>query len=259
MKKIILSTLAISSLVLAGGHVSPPKVEKILVEQTVETEEASSWSFEFSPYLAMSSISGDSGVVTPSAPMELDFDTILDALEFGSATHLEAYHNSGWGFGVDYNYISLGADGDANILRIDVKQAVFEGYAIYRQQLSNGTLDYFAGVRNWRLKMDARIQNRANLRNTDESWIDGIVGAKWTNKLSENWNFYVRGDIGAGNSDLTASASVGFRYSINEWLDLDMNYKGLWVDYETGTPNTLNYFKYDTVTSGPIIGLNFKF
>jgi len=31
------------------------------------------------------------------------------------------------------------------------------------------------------------------------------------------------------------------------------------VDYQTGTVGTLDYFRYDTLTQGPIIGLNFKF
>jgi hypothetical protein len=66
------------------------------------------------------------------------------------------------------------------------------------------------------------------------------------------------GDIGAGDSNFTATAA-GVRYTINEWLDFDLQYKALWVDYETGTPNRVGHFKYDTTTYGPIVEINFKF
>ena len=257
MNKTVLSTALFSSLLFAGGDVSPVVVEPVV-------EEVSSWEFEFSPYLAMSSISGDSAVILEqSNAVELGFDDILDALEFGVAGHFEALHNSGWGVLVDYNYVSLGGSGAIpgypNTLTLDIKQAVFEAQGFYRQNLENGSFDYIAGIRRWNLKMDAEISNRPNFHNTQNDWVDGIVGVRWINNLSENWKFYVSGDVGAGGSDFTASAIAGVRYTFNEWLNLDVQYKGLWVDYETGTANTLDYFKYDTVTYGPMLGLNFKF
>jgi len=258
MKKIVLSTALFSSLLFAGGDIAP------VVEEPV-VEEVSSWNFELSPYLAMSSISGNSAVVTGAAnTLDLEFNNIVDALEFGAAAHFEGHHSNGWGFWIDYNYVSLGGTdtiplGGAYILKeVDIKQSVFEGYGMYRQNLENGNIDYMAGIRRWKLKMDATL-NTPNINNTNNDWTDFVVGARWTTNLSENWKFHVRGDIGAGGADFTATAAAGVRYSINEWLDFDFQYKALWVDYTTGTPNTLDYFKYDTLTQGPIIGLNFKF
>lgn len=42
-------------------------------------------------------------------------------------------------------------------------------------------------------------------------------------------------------------------------MDIDVTYKGTWVDYEEGTQGTSDYFAYDTLTHGLILGLNFKF
>jgi hypothetical protein len=224
------------------------------------TEEAPAWSFEFSPYLAMSGISGSSEIILASpAPVELDFSQILDALEFGAAGHFEAFHRSGWGVWIDYNFVSLGATGDASIVTIDVKQAIFEGYGMYRQRFGRNTIDYMAGIRRWNLKMNATIADRIDIHDTNNHWIDAVVGVRWTRELSENWSLYLRADVGTGESDFTAAAAAGVRYTINEWLDFDLQYKALWVDYETGTANTLDYFHYDTMTYGPILGLNFKF
>ena len=257
MKKIITSTVLISTLVFAGGDIAPV-VEEPIVEETAN------WSFELSPYLAMSSISGDSSVISDAVtPVDIGFDDILDALEFSVPVHFEAIHNSGWGLWLDYNYASLGGSAPigstTNTLTVDVKQAVFEAFGMYRQTLKNGTFDYLTGIRSWNLKLDAFRSNRPNRNNTENNWVDFVVGARWTTNINENWKFYVRGDVGAGGSDFTAAAAAGLKYTINEWLDVDMQYKGLWVDYEAGTVNTLDYFKYDTVTYGPVLGLNFKF
>ena len=38
-----------------------------------------------------------------------------------------------------------------------------------------------------------------------------------------------------------------------------MQYKALWVDYENGTPGSPDFFQYDTVTHGPLLGIIYKF
>ena len=255
MRHIVASIALLSSWLYAGSS-SVAAVTTV----TPITEEASAWYFEFSPYLAMSGISGTSEIILPSpAPVELDFSQILDALEFGTAGHFEALHHSGWGVWIDYNFVSLGATGDAGILKLDVKQAIFEGYGMYRQRFGHNTIDYMAGIRRWNLKMNASIAGHIDIHDTHNHWIDAVIGARWMRNVGENWTLYVRGDMCAGESDFTATAAAGVRYTINEWLDFDLQYKALWVDYETGTANTLDYFHYDTMTYGPILGLNFKF
>jgi len=48
------------------------------------------------------------------------------------------------------------------------------------------------------------------------------------------------------------------KYIISDLLDLNIQYKVLWADYESGTEGQKGYFAYDVTTYGPIIGLNFK-
>jgi len=38
-----------------------------------------------------------------------------------------------------------------------------------------------------------------------------------------------------------------------------MSFKSLWVDYEEGTEGTTDYFSYDTVNFGPILGITYRF
>jgi outer membrane protein W len=68
------------------------------------------------------------------------------------------------------------------------------------------------------------------------------------------------GGFGIGTaSDFTAAVELGALYDINEAWQLKMSFKSLWVDYEEGVEGTSDYFAYDTVNFGPIIGITYKF
>lgn len=79
--------------------------------------------------------------------------------------------------------------------------------------------------------------------------------------MSEKFNLVLRGDIGGFglSSDFTALISAGFYYRFTKMISLDVRYKALWVDYETGTKGGPGYFSYKTVTHGPILGVIFEF
>ena len=67
------------------------------------------------------------------------------------------------------------------------------------------------------------------------------------------------GDIGTGDSSITFTARAGIYYSFSETWELEVGYKGLWVDYEEGRPGQPGHFAYDTVTHGPLLGLKINF
>ena len=92
-------------------------------------------------------------------------------------------------------------------------------------------------------------------------WVDVVIGARWTNPLNDRWDFIYRGDIGGFGleSDFTSSLAAGFHYQMTQSIDLDLQYKATWVDFESGVPGQPGYFSYDTVTHGPIIGVIFNF
>ena len=72
------------------------------------------------------------------------------------------------------------------------------------------------------------------------------------------WLLVGFGTIMAG-IDYMFAIYAGIIYVINDLMDIDLTYKATWVDYEEGTRATPGYFAYNTVTHGPIMGLNFKF
>lgn len=137
--------------------------------------------------------------------------------------------------------------------------------AVRRNAIAGGTLDYLFGIRWWDndldLTIDPAVYPGSLSASVEEDWVDLVVGVRWINEINENWKSILYGDIGGFGveSDFTAVVSAGARYKMSDKWVLDLRYKALWVDYESGTPGTPGYFAYDTVTHGPLIGFIYNF
>ena len=263
--KIVTSIMFSSSLLFAGGDIAPITTEVVAIEEATPRN----WSFELEPYLMATSIDGDASLGrTTGLNVAVDFSDILETLQMGAMVHFEAHHNSGFGVWVDYAFMDLAQDTDGplgGVIDVGVRQAVLEVFGLYRQPLAMGRIDYMLGARWWNNDFDLEVNPSflAGSASTDMSqdWVDIVVGANWLYEFRPNWSVKARGDIGGFGleSDFTATAALGFEYTISELMSLDVQYKATWVDYEDGETGVKGSFAYDTVTHGPIIGLKFKF
>lgn len=260
VKNVLICSAVLSSILFAGGDIEPTPV---VVEPVADTN---TWSFEFEPYLMVTNIDGDAKFGRlPTSELNVDFGTILENLDMAAMARFEAHHQSGWGLWIDYGFMDLSNDIEPvdRITSLRVRQGVLEAVGMYRQVLSSGYMDYFAGIRWWDNDYDMDYNfpgleaTGALSKNVD--WVDAIVGGRYTHVVNENWKLRVHGDIGGGGADFTAGASAGVIYTINDLIDVDVKYKATWVDYEEGTKGQRDYFVYDTLTHGLILGLNFKF
>ena len=182
--------------------------------------------------------------------------------------HFEADNSNGWGVSLDYGFMDLRQDTVGplgGVADLRVRQGVFEALLKRRKDRENGYVETFVGFRWWDNDITANASvvvipgdSRVDI---NEDWIDLVVGARWVRPLNEKWKFSVQGDFGGLGlqSDWTTSWALGFRYNISDLLDLNMQYKASWVDYENGSFGQPGYYAYDTVTHGPLIGLAFKF
>ena len=231
---------------------------------------ADEWSYQLEPYLMVTSIDGDATIGrTNETDVDVDFGTILDNLDAAAMVHFEALHDSGWGVVFDYGFMDLGGnktDANGNSTDVGVRQGVLELQALYRNKLSDGFLDYFAGIRWWDndidLTLDYTIRPENNFKKEVESdWIDPVVGVRWIRNIDDKWTFLAQADIGGFGlgSDFTSSVQSGVMYKISDLMTLDLKYKATWVDFEEGTKGQQGYFAYDTVTHGTVIGLVFNF
>jgi len=242
-------------------------IAALLLSGPVHAED--DWSFQLEPYLLASSIDGDTSVgrVT-GADVAVDFGDILEVLELGGMVHFEAHHTSGWGAILDYGFMDLGADISGprgGIVGAEVRQGVLEALVVRRFETGDRTIDYMAGVRWWDNDIDVAVDPAVlpgtAMFDVQEDWLDLVLGIRWTNRLNENWKHFIRGDLGGLGleSDFTGSVALGLHYQISKRVDLDLQYKATWVDFEDGSPGESGYFAYDTVTHGPIVGFIFNF
>lgn len=233
------------------------------------TASAQDWSFSIEPYVMATNIEGDAGLgrVT-GAPVDMDFSTILENLDMAAMLHFEAHGGNGWGFIVDYGFMDLSDDifgSKGGVIDARVRQGVLEGLLVRRSQSQTSGLEYFAGFRWWDNDVDVVIDPAVLpgdiTRKVDSSWIDLVVGARWTRLINDRWTARVKGDIGGFGvqADFTSSLAIAAVYEFSERYALDLQYKAMWVDFEEGSKSQAGYFSYDTVTHGPIIGFQFNF
>jgi hypothetical protein len=227
------------------------------------------WQVMIEPYILFSSINGDAKIGrTSGIDVDVDFDDILETLEIGYMGHLEIFYKDNWGLMLDYAYMSLSDDLSlplGGIISGKAQQSVFEAFFIKRFHIEPGKVDVFTGIRKWDNEIEVNVQpavwpGTASI-DIDESWIDAAIGARCFIPVHDRWTIMFRGDIGGFGleSDFTATLDARIMFDITKSIILDVGYKALWVDYESGTTDTKGHFVYDTVTHGPLIGVIFKF
>lgn len=230
---------------------------------------ADEWQFSVEPYLMATAIDGSSAIGTIEAPLEVEFDTILNNLDSAFMLHFEGYHQSNWGFIADWGYMDLSKSHNApklGVLSARVRQAVLELSVAYRfSSPSMGDWVNYVGIRRWdntyEFDLDPNFMSQVSVVDRDEDWIDLIFGFHLNKQLSEHWQLTTAGDLGGFNlnAKLTGSFKLGAVYQINPHWDLGMSYKTTYVDYQTGQRGNKNFFSYDTFTHGPQISVSYQF
>ncbi len=264
LKNILLSSIASVSMLSAGGDIVPVKRPVIVAEPE------NVWSNEFQLYGLVIWMRGDTQISKMQNKADIDMtpSDIYGNLKMGGMFHYEGHAANGWGVWLDYAFMNLGFDTD-NVL-IDGStgfyQGILEAFVKYRSLLEVGYIDYYAGMRWWHNDIDMDYNIDIGTPNTlswsgTYDWYDPVLGARWTYPINEKWSFRLRGDVGGFGiaSDFTAAVETVALYDISEEWQLKMSFKSLWVDYEEGTEGTKDYFAYDTVNFGPIIGITYKF
>lgn len=254
-----------------GVNVKKRNLIAIIIASSVHTTAyADNWAFELEPYLMGTSIVGDASIGRISgAPVDVDFKTILDNLDMAAMLHFEAHHKSGWGIAMDYGFMDLSqkhTNNQGGLLKVGLRQGVLETLGLYRVKHGRTIIDYFAGVRWWdndiELILDPSFTAGSTNIKVKEDWVDVVAGIRWNQSINRQWNFIARADVGGFglSADFTSTVEAGFTYKVSKLMTLDMKYKASWVDYENnGNKEEVGHFVYDTITHGPILGLNFKF
>lgn len=213
---------------------------------------AAEWDWAITPYLWAAGINGDVSAGPIDADISVGFKDIVNALQGGALLRVEAESDQ-HGVFTDIVFLSLEVDDAKDTLggtvELDFDSLIVE--TGYRRKLS----EYLAldiGIRYWKFDTKLTPAVLATVRQSTD-WTDGFIGARFSNALSDKWNWVLRANVGTGGSDLALGVDLefsrefargnrfnaGFRildvdYSDSSGavpLDLDMSFSGLTFGY----------------------------
>ncbi|MEM9558711.1 MAG: hypothetical protein AAF995_00255 [Planctomycetota bacterium] len=258
----------------ADAHASQPEADTApIADSAFEPAPRRDWSLRLTPYLWIPAQSGSVTVAGTRGRVDLDtgdtFDAITDSLNFGLTLHAELRRDDFVLF-ADVMYLSLETrdapiGGDTGTVRQDT--GVFHIGAAYRVvDIARGEREGGGGVG---LSIEPTVALRAHYllldietassgdADGDRFWVDAVVGVRAAVDVSERVTFHLRGDVGAGDSDLTWSALAGVEFMLNDRLALQLGYRALDTDYDDG--HGAERFAYDLLLYGPYAALTIDF
>lgn len=257
-----LGTIAVAALVVAWSF-------------PARAETAADWEWTIAPYVWGPSAGLDVTVNNdPVVSADASFSDLLDKTELVGFIHFEGQCPHA-GFFVDAMYLDLGAEqtnaADPPLpggtqTSLDVKIGLYEAAGFYRPGGKARGLDLIFGVRmfDYRSRLDFIIPapiGASGSRGTDKNFIDVFGGLRYRTPIGKRWDFVVRGDVGAGGTDLTwnAIASFGVRLGKTERYNLKLGWRYLELDVTADDEFQHVEMESDLTLNGPFLGFAFKF
>jgi hypothetical protein len=118
-------------------------------------------------------------------------------------------------------------------------------------------LDLLGGGRWTHLRNAVRLAAGPEAAGTAD-WVDPFIGLRPRGRLSERWEYALRGDIGGfgvgSRFAWQAAATLGYRFELFGFDATAIGgYRALAQDYDSRS------LTYDVTLHGPVIGLNLRF
>ncbi len=200
-------------------------------------------------------INADLAVDGLETSVDASFSDILDNLDNGAMVYYETRDGS-TGFYLNYIYARVGDTVQRPLLEVDwqVKQSIVEAGALLRKGNPQRPVDVILGLRYVDMDTDLRLTPGGS-GSVGDSWMDPVIGARYTVALSDKWNFAARGDIGGlvFGADFSWSLSGLFRYRLSPQWDLGVGYRYLYLDRDS------DEFGFDGNMSGALVGFAYGF
>jgi len=202
---------------------------------------------------------------------DLDFSDLVDKLDFAFQIHVET-RKDGLGFFFDGTLLETSDDIQSSAapplpgsttIDTGAEVTILEAGGFYRPSGQPYGFDMMLGVRSIDLDIDVTLTPPspldARVIDGSASLVDGFIGLRYSAPLGGNWVVSLRGDVGAGDSDLTYNLSglLGYGFGADDRYTLLFGYRHFTVEYEEsdgGFP-----IEVDMTMSGPELGFAFRF
>jgi hypothetical protein len=217
------------------------------------------------PYLWASDVGWD---LAARGDGTVAFPDLVDKIDGAGLIRVE-YTRNKIGFTFDYVGMSL-SDGrrvsTPGPLPVDVRvranldMTVFESGVFYRPSARDHGIDIIGGVRYTDVDSYLLVTpaNTATQRfDTDESFTDIFVGARYLHRLTEAWDFSVRGDYGFGGSDGALNFAAGVGWRSRGTFGMSLVYRHLAFEFDERIDGEPAKSEFDF--TGPALGFLFRF
>lgn len=241
------------------------------------------WQFTVAPYIWLSTVQGRTSIGDLSANLDVGYDKLFDLLGQGDLFAAMGYfqvQKGPLGAFVDFTGSTVRTEEkfrDVGRNPIKIRSDTLTLYfALYWQLLDLGppqgpghvTANLDAGFR-WnqvysKLSTYLDRPDRGVSRDTQQNWIDPVVGTSFNVGLTDRVSAYFRGDIGgfgAGSQlawELVGVFDIYLGMLGSARTDLLLGYKVYDFDFETSSKNARSVQLQQTL-SGPIVGIAWKF
>jgi hypothetical protein len=234
---------------------------------------AEKWEWDITPYLWASSVQTDVSLDgDPVLGADASFSNLIDKVDLAGMLHFEGRHGK-LGFFTDAIFISL-SDEQARSAdpplpggtetEADLDLGLYEGGGFYRLKDAVTGLDILYGIRVIDSSQDVTITLPSPISatvdgSTSDSFTDGIVGVRYSAPMGKRWYFAIRGDIGAGGTELALNgiASFGFMCDEKGKYNLRFGYRYFKTELDS-TENGVDV-ETDLTLHGPYLGFGFRF
>jgi len=202
---------------------------------------------------------------------DLDFNDILDNLEFAALVHAEGRKDS-LGFFGDVQYMKLSDNIEVNggliipdgtSVRTNTQLTVIEIGGFYRPSAAEHGFDILAGARITISDIDLDItfpQLGTSQVGGSETMTDGFAGMRYSAPIAEKWFMVVRGDVGAGDSEIAWNGLLTFGRNFGKANNKSFlfGYRYLYMEFD-GTSDGGVDTEADLTIAGPHVGVAFAF
>lgn len=237
--------------------------------------ESEDWSYEFTPYLFATGLSGDGGMRGLEARVDMSFSDIWESLDSAFMGIFIARNNQ-WSLYVDGVYAKLedGASvtrsGSTTIsslsesLNATITQQVYHLASGYRVADGPVMVDVIGGLRYARVSIDFVLSVTApgplstQIGISDAAgWWDPLVGVRLVAPISSSWNAltYIDYGLAHGDSDGSYQALVGLNWQGGELWNAKIGYRYLSLDYHDEGEG----FLWDMTMGGMYLGVGLHF
>jgi len=229
-------------------------------EPPAQPASAKKWQFATIGYVWLAGAWGETDVIGPVEPVDLDlpFGKVLDAFKFAFMGAAEARRDRLVILG-DLTFIHLDANKGIGIRNPDFLDAELDsrtaeitllgGYRVANTGPVN--VDLLAGGRMNFFKTTLQLEgpNRSAEGSVKQSWFDPLIAARVTAPLGGKWSMSLYGDLGGivTGSDVTWQAVGGVDYQISRKISIGAGWRYFKVNYDHGD------FLYNVHQSGPLI------